>query len=253
MPGISPLAIIVEGRDDVKILKAVLSRAGLSGSIPVHPVEGEPGGIDNLPHLVKSHLETVRCFLVLFDPDDQSPERRAEDIFHKIWESMNKEGFDRDEKKDWHEGYLSLYWFSKGEDRRIVAIFPVWLPPDQLAPVAPFLQRPFRHSILDKILIAGLRDEALAACVGDNHRDRMRRKLEEVLEVLRRQGIYIPSSKHALNLYAALAHIIGGKWYPLGALGERIIQAMDEGDFQKMFGVLIGLIQRLYLIARSGG
>jgi transposase-like protein len=80
--------VIVEGPDDKNILSEIFNRKNISG---IRIIESE--GIGKIPQIIRHEYRNHDRILVVIDSDRDSPEVKAKDMYHKIWEVLNSEGF----------------------------------------------------------------------------------------------------------------------------------------------------------------
>jgi hypothetical protein len=89
--------IIVEGSDDKKILTAIFRKIQMEPKARII----QSGGISNIPQTIKQEYRNHDRILVIVDSDRDPPEKRAKDLYHKIWEALNQEGFSEESTQNY--------------------------------------------------------------------------------------------------------------------------------------------------------
>lgn len=264
------LVIVTEGRDDVRILGALLERIGCQrtneenvwirgeSQVMISPSKDEPGGKGNIPTLISAHWRFADRFLVVFDPDDQDPYREIERLCNQLKERL----LQRDVQIQNRKYYLRdrrLCIIREVNGREVLLIFwPAMAVADQLSELIPTSRR--AHSMLDYVLQMGLQEPLVQRLLGSRDFHPVRKqeripadqfipKLKEILNLLQRQGIEVCSSKRAMDFYVALLGFHGG----FGRLGAEMVRNLDSQDVERVFGGLPGLLQNLLHEQQTAG
>ncbi len=237
--------IIVEGSDDRKILTAIFRKIQMESKVRII----QSDGISNIPQTIRQECRNHDRILVLVDSDQDPPEKRAKDLYHKIWQVLNREGFSEELSTNFvyrlksEDGFtldivisplfLEDYdqitcndRLSSESSERLNALVRSW-PSELLSLVFPAL---LNRSILIKLCeIPAL----------SNQPDLIYNKFCEIIDLLIRQNFPIPTVKFAIRLIGNLAGNHGSN----GDIAAKIIREMDDTIFQKQFGRLIDLVQ----------
>jgi|GEM_PF-1794246 len=239
--------IIVEGSDDKKILTAIFRKIQMEPKARII----QSGGISNIPQTIKQEYRNHDRILVIVDSDRDPPEKRAKDLYHKIWEALNQEGFSE-------ESTQNYFYRLKSRDGSIldIIIYPLF-PEDydqipcndrlssECSERLNALVRSWPSELLSLVFPALLNQSVLIKFCEipalSNQSTLIYNKFCEIIDLLIRQNFPIPTVKFAIRLIGNLA----GNYGSNGDIAAKIIENMDDGLFQKQFGRLIGLVQHM--------
>jgi hypothetical protein len=234
--------VIVEGPDDKNILSEIFNRKNISG---IRIIESE--GIGKIPQIIRQEYRNHDRILIVIDSDRDSPEVKAKDMYHKIWEVLNSEGFSEKlstnlfyilESKDGGLLYITIYPLSTKDydlsalcDGTLNHLFQSW-PSELMSLLIP--------AILDQSTLEYLINQGV---LGSNKitKSLIHKKFCEIMNLLCQQNFPIPSVKFPIGLIGNLSGIYGSH----GVIGTYIIRGMDKNLFEKQFGGLIWIVQKM--------
>jgi hypothetical protein len=234
--------VIVEGPDDKNILSEIFNRKNISG---IRIIESE--GIGKIPQIIRHEYRNHDRILVVIDSDRDSPEVKAKDMYHKIWEVLNSDGFSeklstnlfyRLESRDGGLLDIMIYPISPKDydlstlcDGSLNHLFQSW-PSELMSLLFPAI---YDQSTLEYLINQGVLSS------NKTIKSLIYSKFCEIMNLLCQQNLPILSVKFPIGLIGNLSGIYGN----LGVIGKFIIKGMDEKLFEKQFGKLIWIVQKM--------